>query len=283
MLRQTTGSVLCVSCGQLVGVNDERCLNCGRWNPGLWGYAGTIRKLGNDLGFVKLVLMACAGLYIISYLIDQQPMDGGILNLFSPGPKGLLLFGASGALPVIFLGHWWTLLSAGWLHGSLLHIAFNMMWVRSLAPTTAETYGAGRMVIIYTVSSITGFFLSSVAAYVRYGIYSQGHYTVGASAAIFGLLGALVYYGRRGSGAVGRQAWGYAVFFFIIGLIVPMVNNWAHGGGFVGGYLAGMVLNPMKPERGDHLLIAVVCLLLTALAIVVSILTGLPMFFGRGA
>ena len=283
MLRQTTGSVLCVSCGNLVGVHDERCLNCGRWNPGLWGYAGTIRKLGNDLGFVKLVLMGCVGLYIISYLIDPQPMGGGIMNLFSPGRRGLFLFGASGAGSVFALGRWWTLVSAGWLHGSLLHIAFNMMWVRSLAPPTAEHYGAGRMVIIYTIGSIAGFFLSSLAAYLTWGVQYPYHMTVGASAPIFGLLGALVYYGRRGSGAVGRQAWGYAVILFLFGLFFPGVDNWAHGGGFVGGYLAGMLLNPMKPERGDHLLIAVICLLLTALAIVVSILTGLPLIYGRGA
>ena len=45
---------------------------------------------------------------------------------------------------------WWTVLSAGWLHGSLLHIIFNMMWVRDLGPVVADMYGPGRMVIIYT-------------------------------------------------------------------------------------------------------------------------------------
>ena len=54
--RQTTGSVVCSSCGSLVGVRDEKCYNCGRRNPGLWGFAPLLRSLGNDLGFVPLVV-----------------------------------------------------------------------------------------------------------------------------------------------------------------------------------------------------------------------------------
>ena len=50
--RQRTGSVVCASCGSLVGVNDDRCYTCGRRNPGLWGYGPLLRRLGNDLGFV---------------------------------------------------------------------------------------------------------------------------------------------------------------------------------------------------------------------------------------
>jgi hypothetical protein len=50
--RQRTGSVVCSSCGSLVGVNDDRCYSCGRRNPGLWGFAPALRAFGNDLGFV---------------------------------------------------------------------------------------------------------------------------------------------------------------------------------------------------------------------------------------
>src|SRR5437899_9613360 len=42
---------VCPSCGNLVGVNDERCFTCGRWNPGLWGFAPLLKRLGRDLGF----------------------------------------------------------------------------------------------------------------------------------------------------------------------------------------------------------------------------------------
>ncbi len=55
--RQKSGSVLCSSCGKLVGVNDETCFNCGRSNPSMWGFGGAIRSLGRDMGFVKLVII----------------------------------------------------------------------------------------------------------------------------------------------------------------------------------------------------------------------------------
>ena len=84
-------------------------------------------------------------------------------------------------------------------------------------------------------------------------------FTVGASAPIFGLLGALVFYGRRsGSSIVHREALGYAMTLGLFGLIMPGVDNYAHAGGFVGGWLMARILDPLKPERLDHLLIAVV-------------------------
>ena len=92
-------------------------------------------------------------------------------------------------------------------------------------------------------------------------VMGVAQFTVGASAALMGLLGALVYYGRRGgSTEIGRWAWGYAIFFFVFGLIVPNVDNWAHLGGFLGGWLTARVLDPLKPERLDHLVGAVICL-----------------------
>ena len=54
-------------------------------------------------------------------------------------------------------GRWWTVLSASWLHGGALHILFNMLWVRQLGPATAEIYGPGRMIIIYTIAGAVGF------------------------------------------------------------------------------------------------------------------------------
>ena len=77
----------------------------------------------------------------------------------------LYLLGACGGSPVFEFGRWWTVISAGWLHGSLLHIIFNMMWVRDLGPVVADMYGAGRMVIIYTVAGVSR--LSAELARVR--------------------------------------------------------------------------------------------------------------------
>jgi rhomboid protease GluP len=65
---------------------------------------------------------------------------------------------------------------------------------------------------------------------------------------------------------------------FVFGLIMPGVDNYAHAGGFAGGYLAAQALDPLKPERVNHLAIALGCFVATLLAIVVSVIHGLALF-----
>ena len=285
--RQRTGSVVCTSCGSLVGVNDERCYTCGRRNPGLWGFAPALRSLGSDLGFVTFVLGACIVLYVATLVMSGAGIGmNGLMSLLAPSTPSLFLFGASGSIPVFLYGRWWTVVSASWLHGSFLHILFNMLWVRQLGPATADVYGAARMVIIYTVSGICGFLLSSVAGYYLIQMplpFLRGaQFTVGASGSIFGLLAAMVYYGRRGgSSTIRSEAVRYALILFLFGLFMPGIDNYAHAGGFAGGYLASRWLDPLRPERIDHIVVALVCLGLSALAILVSVLDGLGLFLVR--
>src|SRR5437660_3298367 len=194
--RKTTGSVVCPSCGSLVGVRDDKCYTCGRSNPGLWGFAPALRQLGADLGFAPLVVGACAVLYLLTLLAsgsELQPFGGG-LNILAPSQRALYAFGMSGSFPVYRYGRWWTLLTASWLHGSFLHILFNMMWVRDLGPAVAELIGTPRTVIVYVVSGVAGFLLSSVLplAPIHIPMLRGAALTLGASASIFGLLGALV-------------------------------------------------------------------------------------------
>jgi rhomboid protease GluP len=277
--RKTEGSVLCVSCGVLVGVQDDRCYNCGRRNPGLWGYAPALRSLGQDFGFVPLMTGSVIVLFVLALLLSRGDMQ---MMTLSPSGAMLFLLGASGAVPVFDYGRWWTLLTAGWLHGNLLHIFFNVLWIRQLAPAIGEIYGPSRMIIIYTAASIMGFALSSVAGEFLWWMpiyFLRGaQLTVGASAAIFGLLGAAVYYGRRsGNSSASGVGLQYAVLLGVFGLIFPGVDNYAHAGGFLGGYVTAILLDPLKPERVDHMVIAGVCLLATLLSIVASILTALPL------
>jgi len=281
--RQKTGSVVCASCGSLVGVNDDKCYTCGRRNPGLWGFGPMLRSFGNDLGFVALVIYGCSALYIAgllwAMLLGYNIMgSGNPLAILSPPLEVQLRMGASGAIPVYGYGHWWTVLSAGWLHGGVLHILFNLLWIRQLGPSTADIYGPGRMIIIYTIACAVGFALSSTAGFLLYWMpipFLRGAgYTVGASAPIFGLLGALVYYGRRGGSSMIRtEAMGYATTLFVMGFIFPGVDNYAHAGGFIGGYLASAWLDPLRPERMDHLVGAALCIALTGLSIVASIVS----------
>jgi rhomboid protease GluP len=280
--RQTTGSVVCVSCGYLVGVNDEVCYHCGRRNPGLWGFAPALRSLGNDVGFVTFVTGTCIVMYALSLLMSGPNIviQSGFMNILMPSRESLFLFGASGAVPVFGYGRWWTILSASWLHGSLLHIAFNLYWVRQLAPEVGELYGPGRMVIVYTLAGAAGFTLSSFAglylAFLPIPFLQGGMTTVGASASILGLLGALVYYGRRtGSSVVHSQAKYLALMLILMGFVIPGTDNYAHAGGFLGGFVAGRLLDPLKPERVNHIVLAILCLTLSMLAIVASVLFSL--------
>jgi rhomboid protease GluP len=279
--RQTSGSVVCASCGYLVGVNDARCYNCGRRNPGLWGFAPAVRQLGQDMGFVPFVTTACIAVYVLT-LVSSGPgvlEASGLFSFLGPSTDALELYGASGAYPVLVQHRWWTVLSAGWLHGGLLHIGFNLLWIRQLAPAVAEMYGPGRMVIIYTAGSVVGFAITSLAGYYFQDLprILQGSVlTVGASAPIFGLLGALVYYGRRaGSSVVRGQAVSWALTMFMFGLFLPGIDNYAHAGGFGGGYLAARLLDPLKPERINHLVAALICLVLSIGSVAFSVLVGL--------
>ena len=269
--RQRSGSILCPSCGKLVGVSDEVCYNCGRKNPGMWGFAGALRGFGRDIGFEKAVIGGSVLLYLLMLAVTPGfGMGGGMgpRSLLAPSQEAMVRFGASGALPVFALDRWWTLLSAGWLHGGILHVFFNVLWIRQLAPQTAELYGAARMVILYTVSSVTGFLMSSLVGTPL---------TLGASAPIFGLLAALVHYGRRtGSSAIGQQAWTYAILLFVFGFVFSGIDNWAHAGGFAGGYLAALWLDPRRPERGNHTALAILCLAATLAAIVASLVVPVP-------
>jgi rhomboid protease GluP len=279
--RKTSGSVVCPGCGSLVGVNDQKCYICGRANPGLWGFGPILRRLGNDLGFVPLVIGASSILYILMLLASGSDLNAGVgMSFLSPSSRAVIMFGASGAYPIFVQGDWWTLLSATWLHGGLLHILFNMMWVRDLGPTSADVIGPARTVIIYTVSGVCGFLLSSVMGW--YGppipLLRGATFTLGASASIFGLLGALVHYGRKGGSSLMHEAAKrYAIILFVMGLIFPGVDNYAHAGGFVGGYAMSAFFNPLTRERGDHLLIAGLCLLATFGAILLSVVKALQL------
>src|SRR6185503_19775889 len=161
-------------------------------------------------GFTTVIVYGCVVLFarelVLSVLTGGNLMGGSVFSILGPNGFASEALGASGAFPVFYQHRWWTLLSAGWLHGGALHILFNLMWVRQLGPAVEDMYGGARMVIIYTLSSATGFLLSSfMAAYAPIPFFSGGWHTLGASAPIFGLLGALVYYGRRGGSSLVRS------------------------------------------------------------------------------
>ena len=279
--RQREGSVLCSSCGVLVGVNDDACYNCGRRNPGLWGFAPLLRSLGADLGFVPFITGACATVYVLTLIASRGSINmNGLFGFLGPSLPALFLFGATGPAYVFGAGRWWTIVSASWLHAGALHIVMNMWALRQLGPAVADMYGPARMVIIYVAGGIAGFALSVLWGTFLPAIPLLGSGrgpTIGASASITGLLGGIYYYGHRGGSSMARSYATNAILMILLQgiFLAGIINNYAHLGGFGGGYLAARLLDPMKPERTDHVVIALVCIALSIVSIILSVFTGL--------
>jgi rhomboid protease GluP len=277
VLRRTSGSSLCYRCGRLNRVDADRCFYCGALRPGLWGWGHVLGRVGAELDVAHLVIGACVVAYVASLVLDPATMmrARGPFNLFSPSHRALLDLGMTGAIPWAN-GAWWTLLTASYLHGGLLHILFNALALRQLAPAVEESYGRPRTFLIFTLSGIVGFAVSNALGVL---------FTVGASASVFGFLGAMVQFGRSRGGAYGlaivRQYWQWALVIFVMGFLMPGVNNAGHAGGFLGGYLAALLLGheASRPERGWHALAALGAAALTVLAFALALATA----FGFGA
>jgi len=173
--------------------------------------------------------------------------------------------GMTGSQPIFGYGLWWTPVTAIYLHGGLLHIFFNTMWIRQLGPLVEELFGPFRLIIIFTVAGIVGFIASALFG---------SAFTLGASGSIFGLLAAAIAYGRRvGSSLFTRQFMQWAGLIFVMGFIMPGVDNWAHGGGFVGGYIAASLLGrSMNREGVGAYLGAGLCVLATVGAFTLQLL-----------
>ncbi len=272
MFRQRSGSSLCYACGKLNRVDATTCFYCGARRPGLWGFAPLAGRLIGRVDFAKAVTVVCVAAYVVSILLDprsamraRSPFD-----LLSPGFEAVIKLGMAGATPWA-AGWWWTLLTGIYLHGSLLHLVFNLLWVRQLAPAVEQLFGTARLIVVYTVAGASGFVLSNLV-----GI----PWTLGASGAVFGLLGAMVAYGRTRGGAFGlavfRQYGQWALLIFIFGFFMAGVNNWGHAGGFVGGYLVAAVLGSVerRAERGLDRVAALAAIAITAVAFGLALWTG---------
>lgn len=274
--RQREGSIVCPSCKQLVSVNLKSCPHCHRWRPGFFGYGKALKALGKDWGFRLLVIWGCLLLYGISLIIDFRHIRNDLPDILSPSTLSLMMMGATGSIPVFGLHRWWTVLSAGWLHGSLLHIGFNLAWINMLSPLVGEVFGTGRLAIIYTVSCLMGGLLSSGVGYYNNYLpdFLQGaNISIGASGAIFGLMGALVAFGQiTGNPKVKEQFWTWAVVCFAFGFLMSNVDNWAHLGGFLGGYSICFIpwMDVRYAEKGSHFWVGLSCIGLMLLSVMIS-------------
>ncbi len=223
---------------------------------------------------VKTIIAANVVMFILSIIIDPRlgSLNFSPFNFLSPSNQSLFVLGSTGTIPVFQLHRWWSLIAANYLHGGLLHIGFNMLAFYQLAPLVIQEFGTNRMIILYTLGGIVGFFISTLA-----GV----QLTIGASAAICSLIGALLYYGKSRGGIYGQnifsQIGGWAIGIGLFGFLVPGINNWGHGGGMLAGALLGYLLGytDKKKETFNHKILAMICLAATGLILLWSSLNGI--------
>ena len=175
-----------------------------------------------------MILLINAGFYLAAEL-------PGLIS--GSGATGLPLFAAGAKIgPYIREGQWWRLLTAGFLHGGILHLLMNSWVLFDLGAQTEESYGTNRYLVFYVVSTITGFYASYLWT---------PNPSVGSSAGIFGLLGAMIALGMRDRSSYGAAIrahylqWG--IYALILSALFSATDNAAHVGGVAGGFAIAYV------------------------------------------
>lgn len=195
--------------------------------PSLWH-----RALFGPMPLAYPLAAICGGLYLVAALLTAW-LGGSPQNLarvlWQPSPEILYTLGVGGRIPFM-QGRVWTLFTAPYLHGSLPHLALNLFSLLQVMPMVERTYGRLRAFVIYAIGGVAG-----ATASVLWG----EAFSLGASGALFGLLGAIVFYGARRGDAFGRALMTNAAFWaglnFLYGLLNPGISNAGHFGGFLGG------------------------------------------------
>jgi rhomboid protease GluP len=226
---------ICPQCRAFISRADRVCPYCDfELVPKASSPFVNSRSLSNllpqDGQITKYLLASNLFLYLATILFDQQNVPNS--RLFDPSGVTLFLFGSKDA-QYIFGGQWWRLITAGFLHASLMHIAFNGWGLYQLGGEVEDAIGTARFIWAYLFSTITGFLASS--------IFSPFVPSVGASAGIFGLLGALIAAASLQGGLMGRYMRSAYLNSAIIALLLTaftgFTDNWAHLGGIAGGFL----------------------------------------------
>ncbi len=253
---------MCPNCRAFITTDDKVCPYCDMQV----GMRAIDRKIAadtmagvlqGDRFLTSLILLINVGLYVATLLYSGGSMD--------PSYQALEVFGAKDGYAILRGMQWWRLITAGFLHGGILHIGMNSWVLWDLGPQIDEIFGGYRYVSIYLLASITGFAASL--------FWSPTVLSIGASAGIAGLIGAMVGLGTREKHTIiGRERGRYIQWMMLVlvqGFIIRGIDNAAHIGGFVGGFAVAYLAGSRGHARGDDNLwktIATVCIAVTVYA-----------------
>jgi rhomboid protease GluP len=277
---------MCPHCRAFITNKDKICPYC---DTPVGPRAIDLRDAGDMVAgifpaarFVTCIILTLnVALYLVTVIASMKNgVGGGLMNI---DVFTLLQYGASNPRFVRGEGQLWRLLTAGFLHGGIMHILFNSWALMDVGAHAETTYGPRRMIVIYVLSTVGGFFASA---------YFTGATSVGASAGLFGLIGAMIAVGllHRSFEATAIKEFyiRWAIYGLLMGLL-PMfrTDNAAHIGGLVTGFAAAYLVGLPRPwSKTQDLLwnaLAGVAILVTAYAFLRMILFA-PQFarlFGR--
>jgi membrane associated rhomboid family serine protease len=186
----------------------------------------TFTLIGLNVGIYLLQLLMGAGLSANTGWIYEH---------------GVLVSSAvdsSGQLVGVAEGEWWRLLTATFLHYGIIHLGLNMLVLWFIGPPLEEYFGHGRYLLVYLVSGLAG----SAGAL----LWSPDALTVGASGAIWGIMGAALVLEARRIWVFGGQAMGLVVFNLLITFLIPGISIGGHIGGLVGGGLCALAFSSFR-------------------------------------
>jgi rhomboid protease GluP len=230
-----------------------------------------IRNIWEPTELVRFLVTANIVLFITALFFAPGAVNYSLnpMVFLSPATGVLFKLGASGTLPVFVEDRWWTLITANYLHGSLLHLLFNISALHSVGKINIEIYAPSRLFLIYFLGGLLSMAVSSLAGIPL---------TLGASGAVCALIGSMSYDQWRASeGDLKRRIASVGIWVALLamtGLVLPNVNNWAHAVGFVSGFLLGSLFWPETPksETRTFRVAATSCMLLTIAALIYGLL-----------
>jgi rhomboid protease GluP len=230
---------MCPHCRAFITTKDRVCPYCNEAvAPAAARREEGVRVLGGAIPHFRfntsIILLINVGLYLAMALYSSQ--RGNTRAFFDLDPRTLIAFGAN-YIPALRLGQWWRLVTAGFLHGGILHIAMNSWVLFDLGAQVEAVYGAHRMLVIYFIGTVCGFYLSAIGGNVL---------SVGASAGLMGLIGAMIAFGLRSRTSIGSEIKSmyirWAVYILVLGLLPGLrTDNWAHIGGLAGGFVIAYI------------------------------------------
>ena len=258
-LRSVTGKFkMCPACRSLVPGGDSACAECGASLTAVRA-PGAARFLANSLpatrSLVAILVTVNVAVYILMGLAGgfAQPRGGGISSLFSLfgfDVFTLARFGSGYYTWIFVYGEYWRLFTPLFIHAGLIHLFFNCYVLMQVGRLIEDEFGSQRTWVVYLASGLCGGFASNL---IQPLITRSDIPYIGASGAVFGLIGLAMVYGWRRGGpqgnAIMRSMMTWTIYILLFGFLVGADNS-AHIGGLLGGAACGLVLQggPMKPQ-----------------------------------